>query len=85
MNFNKSMVVDEFHKIKAKIHNFKVRSASDLRSKARKDPSRNQRIIRVAEKEVVGGKLQKPIFGKVGRHIRNLQSAIAESILPKEN
>ena len=48
MNFNRLTVVDEFRKRKVKIHNVKVRFAFDLRSKVRKDPTRNRQFIRVS-------------------------------------
>ena len=61
-NFSRSTVVDEFRKRKVKIHKVKVRSASDLRSMVRKDPTRNRWLKRIAEKEVAGRTLWKLIM-----------------------
>ena len=75
VNFSRSTVVDEFRKGKVKIHNVKVRFASNLRLEVIKDPARNWRPRRIAEKEVAKGKLRKPSLGKWKGVfvIRNLQ------------
>ena len=52
VKFSRLTVVVNFRKRKVKIHKVKVRPAYDLRSMVRKEPAKDRRLRRVAEKEV---------------------------------